>query len=120
LQLSENENAIIFFISDHGMDLYDTGEIAGHTDEKAGSRHMIEVPFIIWASQKYRTKYPETWKKMLVSVNRPYRTDELFHTILDAAGIRTTSFDPSKSIFNDKFKPIERIYSGKLYHRLDE
>lgn len=113
----EYDNAILFFLSDHGMDLYDTGEIAGHTGEEAGSRHMIEIPFVIWASKAYRAQNPETWAKMQAAVDRPYRTDALFHTILDAAGIQSTSFDPEKSIFNDAFQPQQRIYNGAPYQK---
>ena len=48
----EDKNAIVFYISDHGMDLYDTGDFAGHSSEEKGSYHMIEVPFIVWASPR--------------------------------------------------------------------
>lgn len=111
----EDKNAIVFFISDHGMDLYDTSANAQHTAEKKRSRHMIEVPFVVWASEQYRKNYPLMWERIKNSVHKPYRTDYLMYAILDAAGVEYKGMNPAYSIFSKDFVEFERIYGGANY-----
>lgn len=113
----ENKNAIVFFLSDHGMDLFETGNIASHTFDAKRSRLMIEIPFIIWTSQAFQKKYPEVWQRIKKSVHRPYRTDYFLHTLLDAIDIKHDAYQEKFSVINAKFKPFKRIYGGQLYQK---
>lgn len=113
----EDKNAIVFFISDHGMDLFDTAGFAGHTTEEKGSKHMIEIPFVVWASQQYRGNYPDIWNKICKATNNPYRTDYLMYTILDSIGVRYSQYDARYSVIDDSYVAFPRIYSGKVYER---
>ena len=77
---------------------------------------MIEVPVIMWASDKFKAKYPEKWAAVQASVNRPYMTDDMIHTVLDLSDIHTAEFDPAKSIVNDKFDASrKRIFNDLDY-----
>lgn len=113
----ENKNAIVFYISDHGMDLYDKLPIAGHSSENLKSRHMIEIPFVIWGSPIYRERHPDMWERIKGNVNREYRTDDIIHTIWEVLGIKTSSFDESRSIINQNYRNIDRYYGGELYKK---
>lgn len=113
----EDRNAIVFYISDHGMDVYDTGDFAGHTSEEKGSRHMVEVPFIVWASSGYKEQNPDVWARIKGAVHRPYRTDYLMHTIFDAIGVTSSSYEARYSVISDEYEPMKRIYSGVLYEK---
>ncbi len=111
----EDKNAIIFYISDHGMDLYDTSKNAQHTAEEKRSKHMIEIPFVVWTSKQYREQYPEVWQRIKNGVHRPYRTDYLMYSIFDAIGVNFSDNKTSKSIFSNDFEPFDRIYGGEIY-----
>ena len=113
----EDKNAVIIYISDHGQEVFENGrEFAGHSMEESGNRSMIEIPAIIWCSQKFRQSYPEKISALNAALDRPYRTDYLIHTLLDLLDIRTTSFDPTKSILNAEFDSSRpRIYNGEPY-----
>lgn len=111
-----NEEALVIYVPDHGEAVYDEGStVAGHIEENP-NRHMIEIPVIMWASPKFREKYPEKWAEIQAAVNRPYMTDDMIHTILDLADIHTPEYDPAKSIVNDQFDASRpRIFNDLNY-----
>ena len=111
----KDEDSIILYVSDHGEEVYDFRDFAGHAETNI-SRYMVEIPFLIYTSDKFIENYPEKVENIKNSVNKPYMTDDLIHTILDIADIKTSEFDETRSIvnknFNDKRK---RIIGGKDY-----
>ena len=112
----EDKTALVIYISDHGQEVFEGGsDFAGHASEESGSRSMIEIPMLIWTSEKFRELYPEKVSAIAAAVDRPYRTDFIIHAVLDLLDIRTQSFEPEKSIVNEKFSPAARIYNGKPY-----
>ena len=105
----------IIYVPDHGEAVYDDGGFAGHIEENP-NRHMIEIPVIMWASDKFKAKYPEKWAEIRSAVNEPYMTDDMIHTVLDLADIQTPDFDPAKSIVNAKFNAARpRIFNDLNY-----
>lgn len=108
------DEAIVIYLPDHGEAVYDEAGFAGHIEENP-NRHMIEIPMVIWASEKFKDKYPEKWEAVSMAVKRPYMTDDMIHTILDIADIKTEEFNPKKSIINDDFY----AYRKRIYNDLD-
>ncbi len=113
----ENKNAVVIYISDHGEEIYEGRDFAGHSFEPVGNLNMIEIPMFVWTSKIFRETYPEKVEQIKSAVDRPYRTDYLIHAILDLADIHTTSYDPTKSIWNKNFEPRPRIYNDKPYQK---
>ena len=112
----EDKNAVMIYISDHGQEVYEGRNFGGHSLEPFGSVHMIEIPTLVWASKKFRETYPEKFSLMKAAEDKPYRNDYLIHAILDLADIHTTSYDPTKSIWNKNFDSTRpRIYNDKPY-----
>ncbi|MBB5336662.1 phosphoethanolamine transferase [Pectinatus brassicae] len=108
--------AIVIYMPDHSEAIYDEGDtVAGHFEGNA-NRHMIEIPFIIWASDKWKARYPKEWAQIKKSVNNPYMTDDMIHTVLDIVGVKTPEFDATRSIVNPLFNPNRpRIFNDKNY-----
>ena len=115
----EDKNALIIYISDHGQEMYENGSnFAGHSDEIFGNRSMIEIPMLVWTSKSFREMYPEKIDALKNSVDNPYRTDLIIHTILDLMDIETETFDATKSIVNEKFDKFRpRIYNNSVYKK---
>ena len=110
-----DSETLVIYLPDHGEAVYDDGGFNGHIEENP-SRHMIEVPMVIWASDSFKDKYPDKWKRIMVAVNRPYMTDDMIHTVLDLTDIRTEDYDPTRSIVNDMFNSQRpRIFNGMNY-----
>lgn len=91
------------YISDHGENVYDENEQVGHTYAGILPKSNIEIPFILWLPDNNKNSYTEY-------LNRPYVTDDLFHSIIDINKIITPYFDSSKSIFNEGFN----IYKQRI------
>lgn len=112
----EDKNAVLIYISDHGLEVFDGRDFAGHSIEQVGNVHMIEIPALVWTSEKFSERYPEKISALKSVVDRPYRTDFLIHALLDLMDIRTTSFDATKSVINEQFDSTQpRIYNGTPY-----
>lgn len=113
----EDKNALIIYISDHGEEVFEDGkDFSGHSLEELGNRSVIEIPMLIWTSKSFNELYPEKISALKNSVDKPYRTDLIIHTVLDLMDIRTESFNAAKSIVNKNFDTsFKRIYNGQIY-----
>lgn len=109
-----NDEALVIYLPDHGEAVYDEQGFAGHLEENP-SRHMMEIPMVIWASDKFKANYPEKWQAIARAVDRPYMTDDMIHTILDLIDVKTEDFDASRSIVNDKFDSKRK----RIFNELD-
>jgi len=109
------QEALVIYLPDHGETIYDNSNFAGHVEENP-NRYMLEVPMIIWASDLFKAKYPEKWRQIQAAVNKPYMTDDMIHTVLDLVDIKTSEFDPAKSIINSQFDASrKRMVQGRDY-----
>ena len=105
-------DSLVIYISDHGEEVYEGGEFAGHVDTRI-NRFMVEIPMLVYVSDIFIQKHPKIYEKLKNSVHRSYMGDDLIHTILDIAGIQTPDFDPTRSIVNEKFNDQrQRIVGG--------
>ncbi|ANV98030.1 hypothetical protein BBW65_04085 [Helicobacter enhydrae] len=109
-----NRDAIVIYISDHGEELYENNsDFAGHSDDRI-SKPMVEIPMLVYVSDLFIQNHPILYTQLQSSVDSKYMTDDLIHTILDIAGIKTLGFDPTRSIINQKFNPNRiRMIGGK-------
>lgn len=110
-----DDETLVIYVSDHGEAVYDETGFSGHIEENP-NRHMIEIPFVIWGSEKFRANYPYKLQKIAGAVDRPYMTDDMIHTVLDLLDIRLADFEATRSIINDKFDVSrKRIFNDKDY-----
>jgi glucan phosphoethanolaminetransferase (alkaline phosphatase superfamily) len=101
----KNRNAIVFYLPDHGEELYDYRNFKGHGNTINDRRGLIqvEIPFAVWISSKFKNNHPEVVKKLSGSVNNRFISTKLSNTILDAVGIKCKYSNPDFSIINAKF-----------------
>lgn len=111
----KDDETLLIYASDHGEAVYDESAFSGHIEENP-NRHMIEIPMIMWASDKFKENYPQKVEEIAGAVNRPYMTDDMIHTVLDLMDIKTVDYDPTRSIVNDAFDATrKRIFNNKDY-----
>lgn len=108
----ENEDSLIIYISDHGEDVYDSGDNFLHSDSKI-SRFMLEIPFIIYASDKFIQKHPELYARIKNATKKPFMIDDLSHAIIDIAGFNIDGFENSRSLFSENFAQNRKRMVGK-------
>jgi heptose-I-phosphate ethanolaminephosphotransferase len=111
---SNNSSAVVYF-SDHGEEVYDLRDFAGHAYEKVSS-YMCEIPFLVWRSPSfgnYRTD-------LAFDTKRPFSTADFLYSITDLAGLRYENFDATRSLFNQAFKPRERYVGEYTYQEVKD
>lgn len=104
------QDAAMIYFSDHGEELYDYREFAGHAYEKV-SPAMCEIPFIVWMSPSYRKFRSD----MVFDSNRPYSTEDFIYSISDIAGISYIDYDDTHSLFSINYTPKQRYVGDKKY-----
>ncbi len=103
----------VMFLSDHGEELFQDADFAGHNEDVA-TRSMYEIPFFIWQSEKYKNDV-----NLKFDPDNSYMTDDFFHSMADVLQISSTAVDSTRSIFSEYFKPRKRLLaSGKDYETL--
>ena len=114
IDLYKNTSSVVIYLSDHAEELYERRDFYGHGEDNL-SKYTVEIPFLIYVSDKFIENYPDKVEKIKESVSRPYMTDDVIHTILDISDIETTEYDPTRSVINDKYISRDRMLHGKSY-----
>lgn len=98
---NSDPNGFILYFSDHGEEVYQTAphDVLGR-NEKAPTRAMYTVPFMLWQSPKWLVSHPNHFESY---VNRKFSTQDLIHTWSDLAGLSFDDYQPEKSVVNEKF-----------------
>ncbi|MFY0603117.1 MAG: sulfatase-like hydrolase/transferase [Flavobacteriaceae bacterium] len=103
VKLTRSKSYALYF-SDHGEDVYETMNMACHTETK-GSKPMYDIPFILWSSEKFKLDN----HKFIFDTNRKYSTENLLYTLSDLSSITFKEFDATKSVVNKNFIPKNRF-----------
>ena len=105
-------NSYVVYFSDHGEDVYDTLNLAGH-NEYQGTKPMYEIPFIVWLSEKYREEVNPIFNTEKV-LDRSYNLENFIHSFSDISNIKFKEYDSNKSIFSDKYLKSKRLIKGGI------
>lgn len=97
VDMLKDKKAIMIYLSDHG-------ELLGENKKWMHSQQTIyekNPACMIWFSDKYARQYPDKVKMAKENKNKHYRTDFLFHTILDAGDIDSPIRNNQLDIFKN-------------------
>lgn len=97
-----DDEAIIFYLSDHGEEVYEMRDFAGHGLSMI-SKYMLEIPFMIFVSPKLAQKDPDMIDKIRKAQHLPFMSDDFIHAFLDIIGITTLDSNPQRSLFDKTF-----------------
>jgi heptose-I-phosphate ethanolaminephosphotransferase len=101
------------YLSDHGEEVFDTENRFGHAGSST-SRNVYEIPFVLKISNDYMRWMRDT-EIFTLDTTRPYQTDNLIHTLLNLAAIKTPLYDPAKSVVNPNFQALPRWIKNTPY-----
>lgn len=108
LEEQRGEKTSLVYFSDHGEEVYETREFAGHAYEKV-STSMCEIPFLVWMSPDFRKQRED----LVLDTKRSYSTSDFLYSLSDLAGLQYQDYDDTRSVFSMQFEPRER-YVGEL------
>ena len=91
ISLFKNDDAIIIYFSDHGLDLYYSGpNYCGHSTTPKGNEFATKVPFMIYASNSFQQKHPEIITRIKHNEHSSFCTSNLIYSIMDIVGVDFT------------------------------
>ena len=116
IDMQRDKNAVIVYLSDHGEETYDYKDAMGRqyeTMDKGWLQHIHDVPFMIWCSDLYMKRHPETAEAIRQSTHRKAMTDNLCHLLFHLGGVRTSYYIADRDVISDQFRFRRRIVEGK-------
>lgn len=114
----EQQNAVsfLYYISDHGENLYDDSSdkiLHGFINP---TKFELEIPLMIWNSQKYRQLYSSKNNILERNRNSKIMSTNTFHTLLDLANISYPTENLSQSFSSIKFDSL----SARFFYRTNK
>ncbi len=110
---ARNQKSFVLYFSDHGEEVYDEIDYAGHSVDQNITRNMFEIPFVLWQSKAF-----QALQSVENKTNRKFSLDNLSHAIADLCGVKSDKVDYSKSLFSQEFTPSPRIILDSLNYDL--
>ena len=83
-----NKNAALVFLSDHGEELYENRDYAGHSYPP--TKVMSEIPYFTLLSTEFKKNFPLVEEVMNKRQNTPYCTGNNFYTLIHLLNITST------------------------------
>ncbi|MGL2514836.1 phosphoethanolamine transferase [Helicobacter pylori] len=117
--LFKDKDAIVFYLSDHAQDIFESGPTYGHRCSKAG----LEIPFMIYVSDIFKEKHPKKVELIKNALNKPFMSDDLIHSLLPLVGIHTKDEIESKNLFSPQFDAQRKravCYGSMDYDRAEK
>ena len=101
----KERDAIMFYLSDHGEELYELSDYNGHGKALFSSdiRYQLRVPFFIWMSESARKTRPELFERLSQSEHFPIISSDFPHLVLDIAGVSNTFIDKTRSFVSPSY-----------------
>ena len=112
-----NEDSIVFYLSDHGDEVYQVSDFVGHSASNP-TKNMVEIPFMIYVSDTFKQKHKDIVERIEKSQNLPFMSDDFIHAFLDLLGIQSPELDYTRSLFSKDYnKSRKRIILGLDYDK---
>lgn len=117
MDLVKNQNALLVYFPDHGEEVYDYRDFYGRkllaTDQITPDliKYQIEIPFIVWCSDKWKESHEAEWQAIGQTIDREFSTDNVCHLLFRLAGIKTNVYKPERDLFSPEFVPQTKEYN---------
>lgn len=111
IETFRHTNTLMVFFSDHGEEVYDYRHQCArdHGPMSADKlKYQYDVPFFVWCSDIFKSKYPHIINNIKQATNRPLITDNLCHMLFNIASIRTPYYREEFDILSPNYKRNKR------------
>ena len=117
IHLFESKNTILFYLSDHGEEVFDFRDRIGRDHGPLFDKKLVfeyQVPFVVWCSDTYIQKHQEIIDAIRKAENKPLMSDILFNTLFYVGGIKTTLYREEDNVLHQSYHSMKRIIEGHL------
>lgn len=102
----KDEEAVVIYLPDHGLDLFHTRPdyyLHAIVANPESVSYATEIPFLVYVTDQYRSKFPDNVFRMEQSLDRSFETEDLIYTVMDLANISFTDNNDVKvfSLFSE-------------------
>ena len=88
MKLFVDEESIVFYFSDHGLDIYQSNaDYFGHAISGVNEHFGLQIPFVVFTSSLFQIHYPQLMQRIKGSLNRTYNTEDMIYTVMDVLGV---------------------------------
>ena len=114
MDIFKDTKTVLIYFSDHGEEVYDYRDYLGRTMLEGEEitptliKYQIEVPFMVWANDKWQEQNQEEWQAIGQAINKSFTTDNVCHLLFNLAGIKTKEYKPERDLFSPKFIPAKK------------
>jgi glucan phosphoethanolaminetransferase (alkaline phosphatase superfamily) len=108
----KNACSTIFYIADHGDNLFDDSKDKFLHADPIPSKWVAHIPFMVWYSDQYKSLFPDRIKNLTEHKNYKTGSDDVFHSLAEMGCLSFASLDTSKSVANKNFKESRQIILG--------
>ena len=114
----KNTNTVLVYYSDHGEEVYDyrdsMGRIGNLELDSKKAQYYHEIPFVIWCSDDYIKRHPETIEQIRKAQNKPFMIDNLCQLMFHLGGVKTKYYRENRDLLSPRFKPSKRLLNGTI------
>ena len=110
---ARDQKSFVLYFSDHGEEVFDEIDYAGHSIDQNITKNMFEVPFVLWQSKAFQKSH-----NIEQDINIKFSLEYLSHAIADLCGVQSKAVDYSKSLFNKNFELSPRIILDSINYDL--
>ncbi len=106
MNIADQTDAIVIYISDHGQNIYYSREFFGHGSEydPDSFRFACQIPLMIYLTEPFREKYPDAIPFLNLYQDKPFNSKYLMNTIMDIAGYDILDYNIfDNSLFEGRF-----------------
>lgn len=101
-----DRESVIVYLSDHGEEVYDYRDHLGRTHERQLTeeiaRNQYEIPMMIYVSEPFARRHPETVARIRRAARRPFMSDATSQLLAGLAGIRLAEYSPQLDPLSDR------------------
>lgn len=113
IQYYSQRNAVILYLSDHGDEVYDYRDVVGRTHEpvkqKQALKYQYEIPMVLWCSDQFIQRHPNTMKNIRRAILRPFSSDNVPQLLMGLSNIHSSSYEPKKDVLSNQYHCGKRI-----------
>lgn len=113
IQYYRQRNAVILYLSDHGDEVYDYRDVVGRTHEpvkqKQALKYQYEIPMVLWCSDQFIQRHPNTMKNIRRAILRPFSSDNVPQLLMGLSNIHSSFYEPKKDVLSNQYHCGKRI-----------
>lgn len=108
LESDYRPSALLYF-SDHGENVYDTGNMQGRGEK------FVEVPFIVYVNEAYRRRNPDVVRCLEGALAKPFSTANVVHLLMHLTGTGYAAYDATRDPLSQAYRIRPRYVDEKIW-----